>query len=77
MNKNYVAVYTRTESGDESLDLYEDVTGTKDVLKRLKEDFGQDFAYIGALLIKTSGGIQIHGGTIWDEIYIEQEKIGY
>lgn len=51
--KDIIALYARTESGDEYLRVYVDVIDTTDLIQRMRAEFGEEFAYICSFELNT------------------------
>lgn len=51
--KDIIALYVRTESGDEYLRVYVDVIDTTDLIQRMQAEFDEEFAYIGHFELNT------------------------
>ncbi len=71
--KDIIALYARTESGDEYLRVYNNVIDTTDLIQRMKDDFNEEFAYIGSFELNTDLYYgEIDENLIWS--VIEQEQ---
>ena len=51
ISQSIVAAYIKTESGDDCLHVYTDVVDTIDLIQRLKNEYDEEFAYIGNIII--------------------------
>lgn len=67
--KEIVAIYIRTESGDDCLHVYTDVIDTIDLIQRLKDEYDDEFAYIGDIIINADLYYgKIDKNLIWEAI---------
>jgi hypothetical protein len=74
--KNIVSIYTKTQSGDEDLLMYLNIRDTYDIIEKLKEDFGDEFAYIDMILTNCYD-IIIDTSLIYKEIKYCLENLEY
>lgn len=69
MENKAIAVYIKTESGDDYLFVYNREMNAQDIINELISSLGDEFGYIGNLIITTNYGDNIDKNEIWKAIY--------
>jgi hypothetical protein len=72
--KDIIALYAKTESGDEYLRVYVNVIDTTDLIQRMQSEFDEEFAYIGSFELNAELYYgEIDENLIWSAIEQEGE----